>query len=66
MAADGIARSYDDTLGWEQVPFEALVERQNTEYGFGVAIAKQLGSVPFGIRVTGDRHTWGRTRWLFS
>jgi|GEM_PF-906369 len=59
MKADGIARSYDDTLGWEQVPFEALLERQNKQYGTGIAVAKQLGSVPFGIRVTIDRSKWG-------
>ena len=59
MNANGIARSYDDSLGWEQIPFEARLQRENTLYGLGAAVAKQFGSMPVGIRVTADRAIWG-------
>lgn len=59
MNAHGIARSYDDSTGWEQIPFEARLERKNQFYGLGTAVATMFGNTPVGLRVTADRGKWG-------
>jgi len=59
MNAHGIARSYDDSLGWEQVPFEARLQRKNTLYGIGASLARKFGNTPVGVRMTADRAIWG-------
>jgi len=59
MSAHGVARSHEDTLGWEVIPFDALLKRRNKQYGLGAAAANYLWGMPFGVRLTVDRGVWG-------
>lgn len=59
MNAQGVARSYEDTLGWELIPFEAVLKRRNKQYGLGAAVASYIQGIPFGVRLTVDRRNWG-------